>query len=60
MTPKVGHLFPESCLLIVVGIFIGVIFYLTNTDVGDNNRLPTTAFFFFMLPPIILGTLRHF
>ena len=44
--------FPESCLLVVIGILIGFLLYLTS------GKAPTTLtpdlFFLFMLPPIIL------
>jgi len=52
VTPKLGNIFPESCLLIVVGIFIGVIIFTTGAIVEDE--LPTRTFFFVMLPPIML------
>jgi len=52
MTPKLSRIFPESCLLIAVGVFIGVL--LTHT--GNMNVSPLTpdTFFLYMLPPIIL------
>lgn len=52
MTPKLHHIFPESCLLIVVGLIVGVIiFYATNVHVSP---LTPSTFFLYMLPPIIL------
>lgn len=52
MTPKLHTMFPESCLLIVVGVIIGVIlFYATTLHV---QPLTPNTFFFYMLPPIIL------
>lgn len=52
MTPKLSKIFPESCLLIVVGVIIGVLLrYATNLHVSP---LTPTTFFFYMLPPIIL------
>jgi hypothetical protein len=30
MTPKLAHIFPESCLLIVVGILIGFLLFLVS------------------------------
>ncbi|XP_023710999.1 sodium/hydrogen exchanger 3 isoform X3 [Cryptotermes secundus] len=52
MTPKLSRIFPESCLLIAVGVIIGVL--LTQT--GNMNVSPLTpdTFFLYMLPPIIL------
>nr|CAH0113288.1 unnamed protein product [Daphnia galeata] len=49
--PKLLTLVPESCCLIVAGIFVGIIFYITNTTV--LSPLSSTIFFFCMLPPII-------
>lgn len=52
MTPKLHLIFPESCLLIVVGVIIGVIlYYATNLNM---QPLTPDTFFYFMLPPIIL------
>ena len=52
MAPKLSTIFPESCLLIVVGIIIGLLLFHTNSA-GVSPLTPTT-FFFYMLPPIIL------
>ncbi|XP_037811913.1 sodium/hydrogen exchanger 3 isoform X8 [Lucilia sericata] len=52
MTPKLHLIFPESCLLIVVGVVIGVVLFFC-TDVAVSPLTPNT-FFFYMLPPIIL------
>uniref|UniRef100_A0A1L8DUV4 Sodium/hydrogen exchanger n=2 Tax=Nyssomyia neivai TaxID=330878 RepID=A0A1L8DUV4_9DIPT len=52
MTPKLNKIFPESCLLIVVGVIIGIIlFYATSVQISP---LTPDTFFFYMLPPIIL------
>lgn len=52
MTPTLSKMFPESCLLIVVGVIIGVLLrYATNLHVSP---LTPNTFFFYMLPPIIL------
>jgi len=52
MTPKLHHIFPESCLLIVVGIIIGFLLFLTSEH--PPSTLTPNVFFFYMLPPIIL------
>ena len=52
MTPKLHHIFPESCLLIVVGIIIGFLLFLTSEH--PPSTLTPNIFFLFMLPPIIL------
>ncbi|XP_046655708.1 probable Na(+)/H(+) antiporter nhx-9 isoform X1 [Daphnia pulicaria] len=49
--PKLLTVVPESCCLILTGIFVGIIFYITNTTV--LSPLSSTIFFFCMLPPII-------
>lgn len=52
VTPKLSHLCPESCLLIVIGVIIGLLLFYTGlTKVGP---LTPTIFFLFLLPPIVL------
>jgi sodium/hydrogen exchanger-like protein 3 len=52
MTPKLHRIFPESCLLIVVGVIVGtIILYAVKVHVSP---LTPDTFFFYMLPPIIL------
>ena len=51
MTPVLHNIFPESCLLIVVGIVIGFLLILTSDEVPTT--LTPTLFFIYMLPPII-------
>lgn len=51
-SPKLNRIFPESCLLIVIGVIIGVILLFgTRFDVSP---LTPNTFFLYMLPPIIL------
>ncbi|GFG35182.1 hypothetical protein Cfor_12756, partial [Coptotermes formosanus] len=52
MTPKLSRMFPESCLLITVGVLIGVL--LTQTGNMHVSPLTPDTFFLYMLPPIIL------
>lgn len=52
MTPKINKVLPESSLLIVVGVIIGLILY-SSTKLHVSPLTPNT-FFFYMLPPIIL------
>lgn len=52
MTPKLNKIFPESCLLIVIGVIVGIILYYA-TSIQIQPMTPNT-FFFYMLPPIIL------
>lgn len=53
MAPKLSAMFPESCLLVVVGVVIGVILVYVTDSVHVSPLTPDT-FFFYMLPPIIL------
>ena len=53
MTPMLHHVFPESCLLIVVGIVIGFLLFWTSSHDPPTTLTPD-IFFLFMLPPIIL------
>ncbi|XP_057378236.1 probable Na(+)/H(+) antiporter nhx-9 isoform X2 [Daphnia carinata] len=49
--PKLLTWVPESCCLILAGIAVGIVFFLTKTTV--LSPLSSTIFFFCMLPPII-------
>ncbi|XP_055590057.1 sodium/hydrogen exchanger 3 [Uranotaenia lowii] len=52
MTPTLSKMFPESCLLIVVGVIIGILLrFAINLHMSP---LTPNTFFFYMLPPIIL------
>ncbi|XP_076370956.1 sodium/hydrogen exchanger 3-like [Tachypleus tridentatus] len=52
VTPKIGLICPESCILIVVGVIIGLLLFYTGLErVGP---LTPNVFFLYMLPPIIL------
>ena len=49
--------FPENCLLIILGIIVGVLLYITHLE--DEKRiyiLNSDVFFLFLLPPIVLET----
>ncbi|XP_015587331.1 probable Na(+)/H(+) antiporter nhx-9 isoform X2 [Cephus cinctus] len=52
MTPKLSKIFPESCLLIVVGVVVGVLLF--QADSVHVSPLTPDTFFLYMLPPIIL------
>ncbi|XP_066602995.1 probable Na(+)/H(+) antiporter nhx-9 isoform X2 [Prorops nasuta] len=52
MAPKLNKMFPESCLLIVVGVVIG--FLLFQASAVHVSPLTPDTFFLYMLPPIIL------
>lgn len=49
---KFGEAFPDSALLIIVGLGLG--FLLKESQVSDTLfRLDSTTFFLYLLPPII-------
>ena len=50
--PKLSDVVPESCLLILVGILVGLV--LLQTGSTGTLSLTPSAFFLFLLPPIIL------
>lgn len=52
MAPKLNKIFPESCLLIVVGVVVGLLLFQASS-VHVSPLTPDT-FFLYMLPPIIL------
>ncbi len=52
MAPNLNQKVPESCLLIVVGVVIGlVLICIRNINI---TALTPDTFFLYMLPPIIL------
>ncbi|KAF2366006.1 Na+/H+ exchanger [Trinorchestia longiramus] len=52
MTPKLSHIFPESCMLIILGVVIGLLLFYTHA--ATVSPLTADVFFIYMLPPIIL------
>uniref|UniRef100_A0A061QLJ2 Sodium/hydrogen exchanger n=1 Tax=Cupiennius salei TaxID=6928 RepID=A0A061QLJ2_CUPSA len=50
MSPKLGSLCPESCMLLLVGVLIGLVLYHAEIEL---RSLTPTVFFLFMLPPIV-------
>lgn len=52
MTPKLSHVFPESCMLVVVGVIIGLLLFYTQA--ASVSPLTADVFFLYLLPPIIL------
>lgn len=46
-----SRFFPESCLLIIIGVILGIFLYFANEK---GYELNTTLFFLVILPPIIL------
>ncbi|CAF4008609.1 unnamed protein product [Rotaria magnacalcarata] len=46
--------FPESCLLIILGLIVGGLLYITHLAEQKAYVLNSDTFFLFLLPPIIL------
>ena len=46
-------IFPESCMLIIIGVLLGIILYFVGYA-EDTYTLNTTTFFLVLLPPIII------
>ncbi|CEF67646.1 CDP-alcohol phosphatidyltransferase family and Na+/H+ exchanger family and Cation/H+ exchanger domain-containing protein [Strongyloides ratti] len=49
---RLTEIFPESALLIVVGLIVGHLLNLYNVE-ADSFKLESTVFFLYLLPPII-------
>ena len=54
MFTKVTDKVPENCLLIVLGLVIGALFYTTKLAQQESYVLAAEVFFIYLLPPIIL------
>ncbi|XP_042905421.1 Na(+)/H(+) exchanger protein 2 [Parasteatoda tepidariorum] len=50
VTPKLANYCPESCVLLIVGVVLGLVLFFSGMTVGP---LTPTVFFLFMLPPIV-------
>ena len=49
--------FPENCLLIILGIIVGVLLFITHLEQEQRiYTLNSDIFFLFLLPPIVLET----
>ncbi len=54
LSHKLTEKLPESCLLIVLGLIVGGLFYGTRVANVRTYGLDSETFFLFLLPPIIL------
>ena len=50
---KLSSIFPESCLLILLGILLGLILFFSKIE---GYALQSDTFFLYLLPPIILDS----
>ncbi|KAL8575951.1 hypothetical protein ACOMHN_027349 [Nucella lapillus] len=54
-----SSILPESCLLIVMGIVVGLVLHYTHTANTEQYTLDADIFFLFLLPPIIYDAGYH-
>ncbi len=51
---KITNKLPESCLLIILGLVVGGLFFTTKLAQQESYVLSSEVFFIYLLPPIIL------
>ncbi|XP_064639764.1 Na(+)/H(+) exchanger beta-like isoform X2 [Lineus longissimus] len=51
---KLSSIFPESCLLILIGVIVGILLFFSKFLSASYYQLDSTIFFLFLLPPIVL------
>ncbi|XP_074647009.1 sodium/hydrogen exchanger 3-like isoform X2 [Tubulanus polymorphus] len=51
---KLSSIFPESCMLIVLGVIVGLILFFGRLARFEDYVLNSSTFFLFLLPPIVL------
>ncbi|KAK7481699.1 hypothetical protein BaRGS_00027072, partial [Batillaria attramentaria] len=56
---RLSSFFPESCLLILLGIAMGALLHYTHTASTSQYVLNANTFFLFLLPPIIYDAGYH-
>ena len=54
MFSKITNKLPESCLLIILGLVVGGLFFTTKLAEQESYVLSSEVFFIYLLPPIIL------
>lgn len=52
LSKRFAELFPDSSLLIVLGLVVGIVLHFLSARQAEFV-LPSTAFFFYLLPPIV-------
>ncbi|XP_035679249.1 sodium/hydrogen exchanger 2-like [Branchiostoma floridae] len=53
LSHKVSKIVPESCLLVVLGLIVGAILFLTKQE-ENIHTLSADTFFLYLLPPIVV------
>lgn len=56
---RLSSIFPESCLLIVMGIAVGAVLHFSHAATASQYVLNANTFFLFVLPPIIYDAGYH-
>ncbi|KAI3388663.1 hypothetical protein SNEBB_001706 [Seison nebaliae] len=54
LSDRLTKIFPESCLLLVVGLVVGTFIYFADRAEENSYRLTFDLFFFYLLPPIVI------
>ncbi|KAH9399779.1 Sodium/hydrogen exchanger 1 [Tyrophagus putrescentiae] len=59
VTPKLSSVCPESVVLMILGVVIGLIMYFAGIPEERLQPLTPNLFFLFMLPPIVMDAGYH-
>lgn len=59
MTPKLSSICPESVVLMILGVIIGLIMYFAGIPEERLQPLTPNLFFLYMLPPIVMDAGYH-
>ncbi len=59
MTPKLSSLCPESVVLMILGVVIGLIMFFAGIPDDRLQPLTPNLFFLYMLPPIVMDAGYH-
>ncbi|CAF0976003.1 unnamed protein product [Didymodactylos carnosus] len=57
LSPGLTEKFPENCMLIILGLIVGILLFVTHLEQEKRIYiLNSDTFFLFLLPPIVLET----
>lgn len=59
MTPKLSSLCPESVVLMLLGVVIGLSMFFSGISEDKLQPLTPNLFFIYMLPPIVMDAGYH-